>query len=236
MSATRVALGPVLLAFGGCSACDAWVGAESRVKAAVGEMESGFSVATLDGPALTVTRARFRDLSVFEEREGCVATALVDAEGRDGAVRLSYLGVERIRFARASGRWQPVQPALPRLAQLVDALRLRARAFNERDVTIYRDRLVARAYRGADPSMDRAALLGRVAGDFHETGVRGQGSGVSKSNVDLLVTPVVWTVRIDRGSAEALEEFGLGDSPGKRRARFTLVPEDGVWKFTSGLD
>lgn len=221
-----------------CPACEAILGTETRVRAALASLERGFQVPIAGGDAVAVHRASFREVTVAEDAVGPLAIALVDADGACAAVRVRYLGVETIRFERRAGTLKAAAPVLPRLAAVAGSLQDRVRAFAARDPFAYRDRLVARSFR--EGGMDRAAYLLRLERDF-----------AAAAGPPVRLTVDAWTVRIDRDRAEVLEEFRppVGDpasasppgpnefGPGRApaRARFELVVEDGAWRFASGL-
>jgi hypothetical protein len=125
-SADRAVRGSFVLAAAvaaSCSTCDAVIGAESRIRSELIGLRNGFRVDVTGSEAIAIDRADFREAQVFSDRAGYYVNALVDADGRAGEEKVSYLGVEDIRFARKPEGWRAEPPVLRNLAGLVTVLR-----------------------------------------------------------------------------------------------------------------
>ena len=165
---------------------------------------------------------------VKPEGPGYTAVSTVDADGRivregQDEIALSYLGLERVPFARTGGKLAPSGALLPTLGEIVAALQARTVAFQRRDAAAY-EGLLAEGY--ADPRATRAELLARLKRDF-------QGAA------GLSLTVRGWTIRNEREQAEVLEEYDAVVGPSKEvhhgRARYVLRRERGAFRFLSGL-
>jgi hypothetical protein len=185
-------------------------------------MAAGFSVDIPGEKPLLVSRAEFREAQVFQESSGgYLLNALVDAEGDMGGTHVSYLGIEKIPFVREGSAWHPKSPILPALQGILAVLRARDQATAARDVGAFRDRLVGADYK--DGAVDRSAYLARLVVRFQ--------------SIRALTHPTKWAIRVDRGEAQVFEEATSATAGSlSRRSRYTLSHEDGLWRFTSGLD
>lgn len=209
-------LGLLALAAGlaGCGVCSPVLGPEAEVGLALRDLERGRARIEVGGRgALEVTSARLEHLLVKPEGEGLVAVTQVDAEAVfAGTTAISYIGLERVPFSASPSGVRPRGPLLPALAQVVELLLERDAAVTRSDLKAV-EALTAHGYDGGEEA--RAAALAAVARRL------GQAPPRARS----------WTIRVERESAELLEDLG----PDAGRVRLRLAREGGRFRFAAGL-
>ena len=202
-------------------------GPETQVKEALAHQDR----AALDdvygfraGGTAALRSVRFADVSVSVEEGKAQVLAVVEALGtvvwRSEKAELSYVGREEFGMTPCSiALWCADGEQFARLRGVLTALFRQADAATAQDVEAA-GRLASEAYAGPG---GKRALLVRLAQDF---GAR---------PADAHVT--AWQIRVERDRAEVGEdaEWPAAGARERRRAFYTLVREDGRWRFVDGL-
>jgi len=170
------------------------------------------------GAELVFSRLALDRILLKPEDGGVTVVATVDAEGTFQGIAVSLVGLERIPFSQRDGRWVPPDAGPPALDQVITVLQARRAALARADVEAL-ETLAASGW--TEPDLPRDAAVDRAR--------RLLSSGPVRRH------PVRWVVRVERESAEVLEEYRPPDGDGTLRVRSTLVREDGRLRFASGL-
>lgn len=202
-----------LLVASGCASCDRLLAPDAQVAKFLQEQDSADPrFAVPGGGEIVLSRAKFDHVLVKPgEGGGLVAVTQVDAEGRYGEARVSYIGLERIPFGVRAGRVVPSGALLPALQEVAALLVARRAAEDARDATAL-ERLVAAGWEDAGLARDAAiaAMKQRLA------------AGPAKAQ------PKRWIIRTERERCEVLEETSAGST------RLVLVREAGALRIASG--
>ncbi|HET6410506.1 MAG TPA: nuclear transport factor 2 family protein [Anaeromyxobacter sp.] len=177
------------------------------------------------GGTADLSRVGFADVAVSMEGERARVLAVVEAQGtvewRSEKALLGYLGREAFGMTPCDiALWCGDGEQFARLRGVLTALFRREDAAGAGDVEATR-RLVSESYAGPG---GKRALLVRLARDYH--------SPPAEAHV------TAWQIRVERDRAEVGEdaEFRLpSGARERRRALYTLVLEDGRWRFVDGL-
>jgi hypothetical protein len=230
MEARRAVAFLLLLALGGFSVAALLrpllrfaAGPESEVLELIKDAERESLQLTLPGlesPALLSHRAHFDRISVvFASDTEATAHLTLDFDGKLGATTVSSLGVERIPFRQASGRFQPTAGYAPHLSAVVAALEARRRALEAVDL----------------PAL---AALGSVSVEVLQAN-REVAELVSLRGRTYRAES--WHLRLEREGAQVTEIFllagALPDRPVHRRGsrQLSLVRRNGQFFFSGEL-
>jgi len=168
---------------------------------------------------------RFADVTVSAADGKAQVVAVVEAQGqvvwRGERADLSYVGRETFRMVPCSiALWCADGQQFERLRGVLSALFRRADATAARDAEAAA-RLASDAYAGPG---GKAALVSRLAEQARAPG--------PEAHVR------AWQVRVERDRAvvgEDQEVAAAAGDVGRRREVYTLVREDGRWRFVDGL-
>ena len=189
------------------------------VAALTGAELSRAAIPVAGAPSFQPQALHFDRFAVSVDGDRAAVVATLDASGTTGAVRVSSLGRERIRFVRRDGRWEPEGALAPALSEALAALWRRAELLSGGSPEALAT-LLAPADRERSLADARLLPILRLPGHRWE--------------------PRAWFLRSERGEVLVTEEANLTSPsrvPEARTGRLRLVPstEAGSFVFAGGL-
>jgi hypothetical protein len=189
-------------------------GPEPELVAALRGAElSRAAIPVAGAPPFEPRSLRFDRFSVSLDGDRAAVVTTLDASGVSGAVQVSSLGRERIRFVRRGGRWEPEGALAPALSETLAVLWRRAELLSGSSPE-------ALGLLVAPDDRERSLADARLLPIFRLAGHRWE--------------PRAWFLRSERGEVLVTEEANLTSPsrvPEPRTGRLRLVPSKDAGSF-----